>query len=75
MSNDKIWQEYIEKNFDKFISSLKSDDFISGKKEIINEKDIDFLEPKKTYDCLRKIITQDAIKKFQNRFSFTTPKG
>ena len=37
MSNDKIWQEYIEKNFDKFISSLKSDDFISGKKEIINE--------------------------------------
>ena len=56
MSNDKIWQEYIEKNFDKFISSLKSDDFISGKKEIINDKDIDFLETKKTYDCLRKII-------------------
>ena len=68
MSNDKIWQEYIEKNFDKFISSLKSDDFISGKKEIINDKDIDFLETKKTYDCLRKIITQDAIKKLQNRF-------
>ena len=68
MSNDKVWQEYIEKNFDKFISSLKSDDFISGKKEIINDKDIDFLEPKKTYDCLRKIITQDAIKKLQNRF-------
>ena len=68
MSNDKIWQEYIEKNFDKFISSLKSEDFISGEKEIINDEDIDFFEPKKTYDCLRKIITQDAIKKLQNRF-------
>ena len=68
MSNDKIWQEYIEKNVDKFISSLKSDDFISGEKEIINDEDIDFSAPKKTYDCLRKIITQDAIKKLQNRF-------
>ena len=68
MSNDTVWQEYIENNFDKFISSLKSDDFISGEKEIISDEDINFLEPKKTYDCLRKIITQDAIKKLQNRF-------
>jgi len=68
VSNDKIWQEYIEKNFDKFISSLKNDDFISGKKEIINDKNIDLLEPKKTYDSLRELITQDAIKKLQNRF-------
>lgn len=68
MSNDKIWQEYIEKNFDKFISSLKSDDFISGEKEFINRKNIDISAPQNTYDSLRELITQDAIKKLQNRF-------
>ena len=68
MSKDKIWQEYMERNFDKFFSSLKSDDFINGKREIINHQDFDFSAPKSTYDCLRKIITQDAIKKLQNRF-------
>ncbi|GFD68576.1 hypothetical protein [Alteromonas sp. KUL106] len=68
MIKDKIWHEYMEKNFDKFISSLRNNDFISGEKEIINDSEVDFSEPKITYDCLRKIITQEAIKKLQNRF-------
>lgn len=68
MSKDKLWQEYIEKHFDKFVLSLKDDDFISGEKEIISHKDIEFSSPKITYDFLRKLITQDAIKKLQNRF-------
>lgn len=68
MSKDKLWQEYIEKHFDKFALSLKDDDFISGEKEIISHKDIGFSSPKITYDFLRKLITQDAIKTLQNRF-------
>lgn len=68
VSKDKIWREYIDKHFDKFVLSLKDDDFISGEKEIISHKDVEFSSPKITYDYLRKLITQDAIKKLQNRF-------
>lgn len=68
MSRDIVWQEYMEKNFEKFIHSLKVDDFITGEKEIIHLSEVDIFSPKNTYDYLRKIITQEAIKKLQNRF-------
>jgi len=68
VSRDIVWQEYMEKNFEKFIHSLKVDDFITGEKEIIHLSEVDIFSPKNTYDYLRKIITQEAIKKLQNRF-------
>jgi hypothetical protein len=68
VNTDKIWQDYASRNFEKFVSSLKNDDFISGEKEIISFNDVDFSEPKKTYKYLRKIITKSAIKRLQNRF-------
>jgi pyruvate-formate lyase len=68
VSKDQIWQDYMRKNFDKFISSLKNDDFLSREKETINPQDVDFSKPKSTYEYLRKIITQEAIKRLQNRF-------
>ena len=68
MNTDKVWQDYASRNFEKFVSSLKNDDFISGEKEIISFNNVDFSGPKKTYKYLRKIITKSAIKRLQNRF-------
>lgn len=68
MVPDNTWHEYMHNNFDKFFSSLSNDDFISGEKKAIDEGEIDFSEPKKTYESLRKLINQNAIKRLQNRY-------
>lgn len=58
----------MERHFDKFVSSLKDEDFISGHKENVSQENIDFSSPKETYDSLRKIVAQSAITRLQNRF-------
>lgn len=68
MKEDKIWQDYLSKHFEKFINGLTENDFIDGKKLNSSDIEIDKSIPKNTYISLRKYINQDAIKSLQNRF-------
>ncbi|AMJ76700.1 hypothetical protein [Alteromonas stellipolaris] len=68
MKEDKIWQDYLFKNLDKFLNGLTENDFIDGEKLNSSDIEIDKSIPKNTYISLRKYINQDAIKSLQNRF-------
>ncbi|MBZ2164273.1 hypothetical protein [Alteromonas stellipolaris] len=68
MKEDKVWQDYLSKHFEKFINGLTKNDFIDGKKLNYSDIEIDKSIPKNTYISLRKYINQDAIKSLQNRF-------
>ncbi|MFY0667645.1 MAG: hypothetical protein JXQ95_06420 [Alteromonas stellipolaris] len=68
MKEDKIWQDYLSKNLDKFLNGLTENDFIDGEKLNSSDIEIDKTIPKNTYISLRKYINQEAIKILQNRF-------
>jgi hypothetical protein len=68
VKEDKIWQDYLFKNLDKFLNGLTENDFIDGEKLNSSDFEIDKSIPKNTYISLRKYINQDAIKSLQNRF-------
>ena len=68
MKEDKIWQDYLSKNLDKFLNGLTENDFIVGEKLNSSDIEIDKSIPKNTYISLRKYINQEAIKSLQNRF-------
>lgn len=68
MKEDKIWQDYLSKNLDKFLNGLTENDFIDGEKLNSSDIEIDKAIPKNTYISLRKYINQEAIKSLQNRF-------
>ena len=68
MKEDKIWQDYLSKNLDKFLNGLTENDFIGGEKLNSSDIEIDKTIPKNTYISLRKYINQEAIKSLQNRF-------
>lgn len=68
MKEDKIWQDYLSKHFEKFLNGLTEKDFNDGKKLNSSDIEIDKSIPKNTYISLRKYINQDAIKSLQNRF-------
>lgn len=68
LKTDELWKDYINKNFDKYLTSLKDEEFVHGRREKISASEIASLDPKMAYDLLRKKITQVAITKLQNRF-------